>query len=297
MKTKLVMAVGLSVLFFLGCSAPKPQFSYSGGESLTAPATITFENESENAKEYEWDFGDGNFSNDPEPEHEYKESGNYEVTLKAKKGKKEVVLQKRLQIDAPERCLVELETAFGTMTIWLYDDTPKHRDNFLKLAEENFYDGLLFHRVIQGFMVQGGDPNSRNAKPTQQLGTGGPGYEVQAELESGHVHIKGALAAARKGDQVNPEKASSGSQFYLVQGRPVTEQDLAMIEAKKAFRYTKEQREAYLKLGGTPFLDRDYTVFGEVIDGIEIIDKIAGVETGPGDRPKKNVEMKIRPVQ
>jgi peptidyl-prolyl cis-trans isomerase B (cyclophilin B) len=183
------------------------------------------------------------------------------------------------------------------MTVWLYDATPKHRDNFLKLAEQGYFDDLLFHRVINGFMIQGGDPNSRNAKPNQQLGSGGPGYTIPAEFVDSLVHKKGALAAARTGDQVNPEKKSSGSQFYIVQGRAVTADELDMIESRKGFRYSKEQRDTYMAAGGTPFLDRDYTVFGEVIEGLDVIDKIASVATLPGDRPKVDVRMKIKPVK
>ncbi|MCK6695367.1 MAG: peptidylprolyl isomerase, partial [Thermoanaerobaculia bacterium] len=173
----------------------------------------------------------------------------------------------------------------------LYTSTPKHRDNFVKLAEEGYYDDLLFHRVINGFMIQGGDPQSRNAPAGQPLGMGGPSYQIPAEFVDSLVHVKGAIAAARTN---NPEKKSSGSQFYIVHGAPVTEAALNQIESMRRFLYTPEQRKAYLELGGAPHLDREYTVFGHVIKGLEIIDKIATVETAPGDRPKKDVKMKIR---
>jgi cyclophilin family peptidyl-prolyl cis-trans isomerase len=278
------------------CGRPVAKFSYLGADK-PAPTEIQFQNESKKAKAYEWDFGDGNFSSDESPQHKYSASGNYLVTLKAQKGKKQSIMEERIVINAPERCLVEIQTDFGRMVVWLYDATPKHRDNFLKLAEQGYYDDLIFHRVINGFMIQGGDPNSRNAKPGQQLGSGGPGYTVPAEFVDSLFHKKGALAAARTGDQINPEKASSGSQFYIVQGRPVGEQDLNMNESRKNFRYSKAQRDAYIELGGTPFLDRDYTVFGEVVEGLDVIDKIASVATQPGDRPAEDVKMKIRVIQ
>lgn len=283
------------ILIVQACSRPIAQFSYNGEPK--APAEISFVNESEKAERYEWDFGDGVTSQDSMPTHRYRSSGNYLVQLRAFKGKKARTIEKRILIQAPEECLLELETAFGNMLIQLYDETPKHRDNFVKLAEQSFFDSLLFHRVIKGFMVQGGDPKSKNAKPGVALGTGGPGYTVSAEFVDTLVHVKGALAAARRGDQVNPKKESSGSQFYIVHGRKVTGAMLDQIEGQKGFRYSKDSRDAYLELGGTPFLDKDYTVFGRVIEGLDIIDKIAGVKTVPGDRPQEDVWMKIRVVK
>lgn len=295
---RLVLQSGLLILLagLFSCGRPIAKFSYAG-HNQPAPTTVQFENESQKANTYEWDFGDGSSSQEVAPQHQYNSSGNYLVTLKAQKGKKEAVMEERVVISAPERCLVEIQTDFGNMVVWLYDATPQHRDNFLKLAEQEYFDDLLFHRVINGFMIQGGDPNSRNAKPDQPLGSGGPGYTVPAEFMDSLFHKKGALSAARTGDQVNPEKKSSGSQFYVVQGRPVSEQDLNMMESRKGFRYTKAQRDKYLEVGGTPFLDRDYTVFGEVVEGLDVIDKIAGVATKPGDRPVEDVRMKIKVVK
>ena len=194
---------------------------------------------------------------------------------------------------APETCLIEIQTSYGNMTVKLYDETPLHRDNFIKLAEEGFYDGLLFHRVINGFMVQGGDPQSRNAASGMPLGSGGPGYQVAAEIKPDLVHMKGAIAAARTGDAVNPEKKSSGSQFYIVQGRPMSEQELEIMEERKGIHYTPEQRKQYETEGGTPFLDQEYTVFGQVIKGLEVIDAIAGVQTDRNDRPREDISMKV----
>lgn len=186
---------------------------------------------------------------------------------------------------------VVIETDYGQMKAKLYNVTPKHRDNFIKLAKEGYYDGLLFHRVVPNFVIQGGDPDSRNAPPNAMLGMGGPGYQIDAEI--GALHVKGALAAAR--DQ-NPAKRSSGSQFYIVQGQPVDDAVLSGLENQKGFRYSEEQRRLYRELGGTPFLDSDYTVFGEVVEGIDVIDKIAAVPT-VGERPVQDVKMKVRVVR
>lgn len=187
---------------------------------------------------------------------------------------------------------VVIETEYGSMKVRLLDSTPQHKANFLKLVGEGFYNDLLFHRVIKDFMIQGGDPTSKGASPEQPLGMGGPDYTIPAEI--GTPHFKGMLAMARKGDDVNPEKASSGSQFYIVQGTAVTEQDLAMYEIAKNIKYSPAQREKYLKVGGSPALDNDYTVFGEVIEGLDVIDKIAAVETGSMDRPVKDIRMQIK---
>jgi cyclophilin family peptidyl-prolyl cis-trans isomerase len=170
----------------------------------------------------------------------------------------------------------------------------QNRDNFIKLAEEGYYNGLLFHRVINNFMIQGGDPDSRNAAPGKALGMGGPSYQVPAEIVDTLCHLKGAICAARTS---NPEKKSSGSQFYIVHGGPVTDATLNQIEAMRGFHYTPEQRAAYLAVGGTPHLDHEYTVYGHVIKGLDVIDKIAATETGAGDRPKKDVKMKVTVIK
>ncbi len=191
----------------------------------------------------------------------------------------------------------EIETDFGTMKVKLYNTTPQHRDNFIKLVNEKFYDGLLFHRVMNGFMLQGGDPESKDAGPQKRLGSGGPGYRIPAEI--GGLHLKGALAAART---TNPKKESSGSQFYIVQGDKVSDAQLANFERSKKVAYSPEQKELYRTIGGRPDLDNEYTVFGEVIEGLDVIDKIAAVPTN-GDppqgssRPLEDVKMKIRIVK
>jgi len=181
---------------------------------------------------------------------------------------------------------VELVTSMGTMRIRLSDSTPLHRDNFIKLVKVGFYDSLLFHRVIKDFMIQTGDPNSKNAPAGQRLGFGGPGYRVPAEFRTTLFHKKGMIAAARDN---NPEKASSGSQFYLTQGKVFKDAGLDSVENFRINRKIPlEQREIYKTVGGIPHLDQGYTVFGEVVRGVDIIDKIAAVST-EADRPKENV--------
>lgn len=240
---------------------------------------------------------------------------------------------------------VKIETPFGEMIAVLYNETPEHRDNFIKLTKDGFYDDLLFHRVIEEFMIQGGDPESKNADGEKRLGSGGPGYQIPAEIQRNLFHKRGALSAARQGDQVNPERKSSGSQFYIVQGKTFTDEELTRIEdqqnqnlktkifqeiangyqdtiqalqmsgnqegilkmrdtiiekmeAKFAtienkFEIPEEQKEIYKTIGGTPFLDNAYTVFGEVIEGLDVIDSIAAQQTNTADRPLQDITMKI----
>ena len=193
--------------------------------------------------------------------------------------------------------MVLISTNYGDMKAVLYDETPLHRDNFIKLVKEGYYDGTLFHRVIDGFMIQGGDPNSKTAKPNQQLGSGGPGYTIPAEFKQELIHKKGALAAARMGDNVNPQKASSGSQFYIAQGKRYTSDELNMLSARMGKQFNQTQKDAYMNVGGVPFLDYEYTVFGEVIEGLEVIDKIAKVQKDRFDRPVEDVKMTISIVE
>lgn len=277
-------------LIVVGCARPVSQFTMDS-ETVTAPAKVRFNNESQKAEAYKWYFGDGNTSTEESPEHKYVLSGKYNVKLIATKGKKTNTSIKEIIVEAPKDCTLEMETTAGTMTILLYDNTPKHRDNFIKLAEEDFYKDLLFHRVIEGFMIQGGDPNSKGAQSGARLGSGGPGYQVDAEFDEANAHVKGALAAARMGDAVNPEKKSSGSQFYIVHGKDISEQELAMMESRKGITYTDDTKKAYLENGGVPFLDNEYTVFGQVVKGLDVIDKIAGVSTDGSDRPSEDVKI------
>lgn len=240
--------------------------------------------------------------------------------------------------------VVTIKTQHGDMIAILYDETPKHKENFIKLAKEHYYDSLLFHRIIQGFMIQGGDPNSKNAAPGQPLGSGGPGYTVDAEINPKFFHEKGALSAARLGDQMNPKKASSGSQFYIVQGTVVSEMEMSFdpqkfntamqtffqnpvnklvydtlakiyqsgdMKAYQQFLLDLKPRveqetgintsrpvdpaklKAYTTVGGAQHLDGEYTVFGKVIKGLEVIDKIAAQPKDRSDRPTDDIRMTV----
>ncbi len=244
-----------------------------------------------------------------------------------------------------ENPIVTFETNYGVIKVKLYNETPLHRDNFIKLAEEHYFDSLLFHRVIENFMIQAGDPNSKGAAPGVMLGTGGPGYTIPAEFNPNLIHKKGALAAARLGGPQNPKKESSGSQFYIVVGQKVPMEQLDAMAAQKSeqakgeyiqtqlykpenkdvlnelitlqkagdrenfmikwhafeekyadslktiptYNYTENQKNIYQTLGGTPHLDMDYTVFGEVIDGLSVVDSIAAVKTDRANRPLEDV--------
>ena len=241
---------------------------------------------------------------------------------------------------------VKIQTMLGDIIVRLYDETPIHRDNFIKLVKEGYYDGTLFHRVIKDFMIQGGDPDSKGAPPGKMLGVGGPDYTLEAEIKDGLFHKRGALAAARQGDEVNPERRSSGSQFYIVWGQVYNEgqlrqfskrlkmqkvqsvfnqlvsehrdeimqmrrdrnraglqelQDKLVAEAEKQSAdfagLTEEQMKIYSTIGGTPHLDGQYTVFGEVEEGLDVVDMIQTTATGRGDRPVDDLEMKISVVE
>ena len=188
---------------------------------------------------------------------------------------------------------LKIETSAGDIIVKLYNETPKHRDNFIKLAEEGTYEGTLFHRVIKDLMIQAGDPESKNAPKGKMLGAGDVGYTVPAEfVYPKYFHKKGALSAARQGDNVTPKKESSGCRFYIVTGKFFTEMELDKMTKEKGIEFTPEQKEAYMLEGGTPHLDGNYTVFGEVIQGMKVVDKIQFVETNADDRPTKNIKIK-----
>lgn len=284
------------VLVTASCNRPVSKFTVAE-EEIPAPAEIQFTNESKRSDFYKWSFGDGDTSFHENPTHTYYKPGEYEVTLEAINDKKSTKRIKKVMVAPPVKSLVEIETPYGNMIIELYDDTPQHKQNFIELVRKGYFNDLLFHRVIDGFMIQGGDPQSKNAPPEARLGSGGPGYQIPAEMDAGHKHIKGALAAARQGDAVNPERKSSGSQFYIVQGGDVKENDLKMFSNRNNLSYNEEEIKEYLEKGGTPFLDGQYTVFGKVIKGLNVIDKIAGVKTGQGDRPLENVTMTVTEIK
>lgn len=199
--------------------------------------------------------------------------------------------------------VVLIHTSYGDIYLWLYKDTPIHRDNFIKLAKEKFYDGTTFHRVIKDFMIQGGDPYSKMEEKKDSVGEGGAGYTLPAEFNRKHFHKRGALAAAREGDNHNPEKRSSSSQFYIVTGTVQDNQDLMRNEKRvqtasrdTSFHFNETEKQYYTTIGGTPWLDRTYTVFGEVISGMEVVDKIGGVEK-IGNVPKTPIPITVEIVK
>jgi cyclophilin family peptidyl-prolyl cis-trans isomerase len=208
-----------------------------------------------------------------------------------------VFAQKEIKIKKKDRKKnIELVTSYGNIILRLSDSTPLHRDNFIRLVKTGYYDSVLFHRVIKNFMIQSGDPNSKHAEPGQPLGNGGPEYTVPAEFRITLFHHKGVLAAARSGDDVNPQKASSGSQFYIVQGKKFSDAGLDSVETfrLKGRKIPVEQREVYKTIGGSPHLDQNYTVFGEVVSGLDIIDKIADTPTSKAedrDRPLEDIRI------
>ncbi len=200
-----------------------------------------------------------------------------------------------------KRHVVRIETSVGNIRVALSDDTPLHTKNFLKLARKGFYDGTLFHRCIKDFMIQGGDPDSRGAAPGQLLGEGGPGYTIPAEFCLPYLyHWRGALAAAREPDDVNPEMESSGSQFYIVYGKKQAAADIRKVRAmleEKGIELTPQMVDDYYMRGGTPHLDGQYTVFGEVIEGMEVVKVIQGVETDENNRPLQDVVVRRMVVE
>lgn len=207
-----------------------------------------------------------------------------------------VLAQSQIKLKKKDRKRdIEFVTTDGTIILRLSDSTPLHRDNFLRLVKSHFYDSLLFHRVIQYFMIQCGDPTSRNASPGKALGDSSPPYTIPAEFRISLFHKRGVLAAARESDEVNPEKASSSSQFYIVQGKKFTDAGLDSVEIKRLKRKIPDyQRAVYKTIGGTPHLDLNYTIFGEVVNGMETVDKIAAEPTSKGedmDRPLKDTRI------
>lgn len=202
--------------------------------------------------------------------------------------KSEPVTESKTETKPEKMTEVLIKTTKGNIKIALYNETPQHRDNFIKLVKENYYDGVLFHRIIQGFMIQTGDPDSKTAKPGQRLGAGGPDYRIPAEFVPSLYHRRGAVAAARDN---NPAKSSSASQFYIVDGKPYDNAYLDMVSQRTGKTFTDEQRQVYTTLGGAPFLDGDYTVFGQVLSGMEVVDKIAAQPKDQFDRPKEDIKI------
>ncbi len=280
----------LLLLIITSCSIPKAVIQVSEYD-VTTPDLVHFNNLSKNAEHYNWDFGDGTHSNDVNPQHRYLNSGRYKVKLSAAKDDKVSHTETEVFIHAPQSCLVVIHTTVGDMIAQLYGDTPLHQENFLKLAEEGYFNGILFHRVIKGFMIQTGDPDSRTIGKGKELGKGGPDYTIRHEIKDTLFHVKGALAAARLSDEVNPDKASSGSQFYIVHGRPHSHEEIENHEYEKNIRYTEEAKDILKSSGGAPVLDKEYTIFGQIIEGIEVIDTIAESRTDHRDRPHEDIKI------
>lgn len=281
-------AIALALLF--SCGTPEANFSadYATGEEN--PTTLTFTNLSSNSDSYTWYFGDGTTSDVESPTHEFQVFGNVMVVLEARKGTSVTRDTNYVNIPEPPRKKVMIETPMGNMVAELFNTTPVHRENFLKLVSSGFYDGLLFHRIMDNFMVQGGDPDSRDATPGQPLGLGDPGYTLQPEIRE--LHYKGALAAARKPTQME----SSGSQFYIVEGKPYSSIELANVGSQYGITYNEAHKKKYADVGGTPFLDNQYTVFGQIIKGIEVLDDLSIVSVDGANRPLEDLRMKITVV-
>ncbi|MFZ1705596.1 MAG: peptidylprolyl isomerase [Saprospiraceae bacterium] len=276
------------LILFSGCSNPRAMFEIEA-KKLVAPTNIPLKNTSKGADKFLWDFGNGSYSTDQNPSIIYRFSGNYKLQLTAFRKDKSSTISKEIQVLAPDNCLVHIETNKGSMLVNLLNETPKHQDNFIKLVENDFYENTMFHRVISGFMIQGGDPDSKGASQSIRLGNGGPGYTISNEIHTNHFHIKGALAAARMSDDINPNKESSGSQFYLVQGRILDSENLEIFEAQKNIYYNEKYKNIYQTLGGAPQLDMEYTVFGQLIEGFEVLDLISSTPTDLNDRPKEDI--------
>lgn len=196
---------------------------------------------------------------------------------------------------APKNQYVRIKTSYGNCIIRLYNETPKHRDNFVKLVKSGLLNQTLFHRIIQNFMIQGGDPDSKNALPGIELGNGGLKYKIDAEFNNSLFHKRGVLAAARESDDINPKKQSSATQFYIVEGKRYTNEEMDKLETTrlKGFKIPESQRAVYSSVGGTPQLDHNYTVFGEVVTGLDMVDLIAPLQKDARNRPLKDVPITI----
>lgn len=204
------------------------------------------------------------------------------------------MMQSSQSITPVKNDIVIITTKFGDIEIMLYDKTPLHRENFIRLANSGYFDSTLFHRVVSHFVIQGGDPDSKKARPGLVLGNGGPGYEIPAEFIPEYIHKRGAVGMARESDDINPLKKSSGSQFYIVTGKIFNDEQLNKIEVKYKKKFNSKEREIYKTIGGSPHLDGNYTVFGEVVRGMDVVDKIATVKTDSNNRPLDDIIMIVK---
>lgn len=271
-------------MFFWQCAKPIAAFVQKSDNNIVVPAKVYFENTSENVTSYSWEIDGQAYSSDKHLEHTFYDSGKHSVVLIAKEGNKEIRKESLIYVDAPSYCTVLIKTTMGDLVVELSESTPIHLKNFSELVESGFYNGIFFHRVIDDFMVQGGGNENRNSGKRHSDPSTIP-HEISNDL----LHYKGALAAARMPDDMNPEKASSGSQFYLVDGRSLDADRMEKIQAEKLFDYTDKQVGRYTEVGGAPQLDGEYTVFGYLISGFDVLDKIAKTETDKYDKPLEDI--------
>lgn len=265
------------------CSRPVANF-YSETKESQAPITFNFVNESQNAEKYEWYVNDSLVGNQQDLTFRFIESGRKEVELRAHKGDSYSSKSKEVFIEAPLSCHVIMNTNKGDLILELSEDTPAHQKNFIDLVNSGFYNGMKFHRIMDGFMIQAGDPLMREEPYKKELPS-----EFDNEIHDLFFHTRGALAAARMPDNINPEKKSSGTQFYIVDGRKVNRQSLEDVESGKLFDYKEKDFSEYLKVGGAPQLDGEYTVFGHLVCCDEVLEEISRVKTGERDKPIEDV--------
>lgn len=253
---------------------------YVAPAQLSLPAEVLFRNETENASSFIWYVDGEPVSSEKDMSFLFLHSGIYQVELEATDGKRTDRYSEKIHVEAPDSCIVWIQTNLGAMAFYLLEDTPRHRKNFLKHIENAYYDGKIFHRIIEGFMIQGGAPADGGIES---------GGEIPEEISKRNVHTRGALAAARMPDEINPDKKSSSTQFYIVQGRKQNRSELLDLASEKLLDYTDEQISTYLDKGGAPQLDNEYTVFGYLVFGDALIDKIASVRTDANNKPVKDI--------
>jgi len=278
--------IGLVLCTLLGaCTKPISQFRTLSTD-FSAPATIEFKNLSTGADSYIWKVDSEVISDSSNLNHIFLGSGRHTIELISTAGSKQSVSSQDIFIEAPSECLVYMQTSLGPLLFSLSDNTPRHRDNFIELVASTYYDGIKFHRVIDGFMIQAGDSKTNVA--SQKISHK---KEIAEEINTGLMHYKGALAAARMPDDINPERASSGTQFYIVDGQKLTAEAIEKQSYSKLFDYTEEQKSRYIQEGGAPQLDGEYTVFGHLIDGYDTLEAISNAATDSRDNPIEPIKI------
>lgn len=269
----------------MSCSSPRALFDLESAV-VEALANLKANNKSENADRFVWTLDGKEISEEFDLDFPIMESGNYSLELTAIKNNNQSTYAETIFVNAPQLCHVLISTSYGDLVVELFEETPIHLRNFTDLIKQSYYDGIAFHRVIDGFMIQAGDVKTK-IQPSNILTKS----EIPSEFRTEFVHTRGALAAARKPDNVNPEKASSGTQFYIVSGTSISIDDLNAYSQIRDVKYTDEQIQNYLDFGGTPQLDGEYTVFGKLIDGYDVLDKISMTQTDPRDKPIEDIRI------